>query len=92
MQYHQYLKKNQGRLKTTNFCSIKETARQSLKIIATSQFYQNMKGISYWNWCHIYAHVSVPTTSVSEMTGVNNFTCFEIMHIKDIYFFVIDGN
>ena len=30
------------------------------------------------------SHMSVPTTSVSQVTGVENLTCFEILHIKEM--------
>ena len=30
------------------------------------------------------APVSVPNTSISQVTGVEHFKCFEIMHIKDM--------
>ena len=34
-----------------------------------------MKGMAYWNYCHIDAHVTVPTTSVSKVTGLEILTC-----------------
>ena len=33
------------------------------------------------------AHVSVPDAYVSQVTGVEILTCFEIVHIKDMDFF-----
>ena len=38
------------------------------------------------------ANVSVPTTSVSQVTGVEILTCFEIMHTKDMEICGIDEN
>ena len=45
-----------------------------------------MKRMAYCNKCHMAAHVSVPTTYVTQVTGVEIMTCFEIMHIKDMFF------
>ena len=42
-----------------------------------------MKGMAYCNECHMTVHVKVPTTSVSQVTGVKFLTCFETIHLKD---------
>ena len=68
-------------------CSIEEKSKWSLKIKTTRHFSQKMKGMAYWNECHMASHVSVLTTSVSLLTGVEIFTWFEIMHIKDMEMF-----
>ena len=39
--------------------------------------------MAYYNKHQMAAHVSVPTTSFSQVTGVESLACFEIMHIKD---------
>ena len=71
---------------------IDETARRSFRIKITWQFSQKMKGVAYWNGCHVAAHMSVPTTYVLQVTGVEILICFGMIHIKDMDFFGIYGN
>ena len=56
--------------------SIEETERYILKIKIIRQFYQNIKGIAYFNECHMAAHMSVPNTSIFTSDWSGNLTCF----------------
>ena len=51
------------------------------------QFSHNIKGMVYCNKCHMAVHVLVPNISISQVTGVKNLTCFDIVHIKDMEIF-----
>ena len=48
--------------------------------------------MAYRNGCHKAAHVSVQTTSISQVTGEEILTRFDIMPIKYMEICGINGN
>ena len=58
-------------------------------LFLSSPFGNNME---YCDELHMVSHVTVTTTSVSQVTGEEILTCFEIMHLKMIEICGTGGN